>query len=173
MKKFAILLLFIMLAFTFVNAQTVAELKSQLEASNQMLIVAIDKIDALNAEIKTLKSEKENLTKDVITLRDRLHESTLQLIDSNATLQKALERIEKDEKEIARLRELLDKAIAALESQRGYYTVSAAASYTFTESFGGGLFFETEISKTPFSILTGVEYDGKIKVIAGIGYKLK
>jgi len=158
MKKFILIFL---LAASMLYAQTAEE---QLYESNIVLAMAFEKITALEEEVKELKAIK-------VALEERLDVSTDQLIESNEVLSIAYKRIEADENEITRLRDLLDKAVAMLEKNTNFYTISIFPIYTIGKNFGGGISFNTRLASLPINVLSGAtaSLDG-ISLFAGLGY---
>jgi hypothetical protein len=130
-----IAVLFLLLS-TIAFSQT-SGIDSAISDSNRLLQQALDKINALEKENTTLRSDKDFLTRENKFLKDTnlmlqasLAEASIALKQSNEILQKASNRITADQNEINSLRLSIKELISAgVEIQAYRWEISALIGY--------------------------------------------
>jgi len=162
MKKLALILL----AFLIAVPVFAENCEDALEKSTEVLIKASSRIDELEKEVKELKNsdeiealkeENQMLKNQIISLEVSLTEASKALYESNITLQKAYDRIDKDSNEIAELRGHIKTLInAGVEVKTYNWNVIITSGYP--ASLGVAVAYNLPFF-TNLGVVVGVDYN--------------
>lgn len=170
MKKIIISIIIMLIPFiSFSQTSTLEECNQALSKSNALLERTLDRIQELEEENKELRQELENgsnsseseliesLKDDNQRLRISLAKASNSLKDSNEVLEKAYERISKDQEEIEKLRNRIEELIdAGVEVKTYNWGISVLAGYPYEIGFD----FNYNLHWMPnIGIVVGSSYD--------------
>jgi predicted nuclease with TOPRIM domain len=151
--------------------ETIEELRSRLEKSNETIEKLIDTIEDKNSKIEELEQEKSKLVKDldkktkkVKELRGEVQRLSSRLEKSNDTINDLVNRIIKDQEEITNLRKQLEDTSTYVEDDAQFIAAIAP-----TYPLGGQAIFAVDINGLPFGIYSSFSMDTNMRVQGSLG----